>query len=197
MASKNPPRWADYKNKAKEAEKAGDWGAAAKYWDDAISVHPDRIPTPMIQYMKKHRDDALDKAELLRNPKKRKTGKAKKRTGKTEKAKSARRAVNIRVNVLSKNPKKRKAKKQTAAAARRRSPRPLDRLKRKYSGRRFVICAHTRGGKRFYETAERKFSSDRKKARVFPTFAGASKEAHKVLGRMPESVKSLNVEFAK
>ena len=136
---------------------------------------------------------------MAKMAKKRKSEKAKKRTGKTEKSKSARRAVNIKVNVLSKNPKKRKVtrvrKNRTPVAKRR--PIPRDGLKRKYSGRRFVICAHTRGGKRFYETADRKFTSDRKKARVFPTFVGASKEAHEILGRMPESVKSLNVEFAK
>jgi hypothetical protein len=110
------------------------------------------------------------------------------------KAISARRAVNIKVNVVSKNPKpkKRKAAKRPPAAR-----RAAKRVTRKRAApARFVICARTRKGKSFYETKARKFIADRKQARLFPSQAAASKEAHRMLAKMPATVRALAVERA-
>jgi hypothetical protein len=121
------------------------------------------------------------------------------------KATSARRAVNIKVNVVSKNPRKKSARaKPVSRRARakpvsRRAParRTAKRITRKRAAR-FVICARTRAGKRFYAAVgmPRKLIADRKRAKEFPSLAAAYKEAHGMLSRMPATVKTLAVERA-
>lgn len=124
----------------------------------------------------------------------------KKRAVKADKGKSARRAVNIKVNVVSKNPrrKKRQVTKRVARRVTKRAParRVAKRTTSKRKVSRFVICARTRGGKHFYETAAGKFIADRKQARLFPSQTAASKEAHRMLSKMPATVKALSVERA-
>jgi nitrogen fixation protein FixH len=113
--------------------------------------------------------------------------------GKGAKATSARRAVNIKVNVVSKNPKAKKRKPAKRRPVKRAAKRITSKRK---AATRFVICARTRSGKSFYETKARKFIADRKQARLFPSQAAASKEAHRMLAKMPATVKTLAVERA-
>lgn len=130
----------------------------------------------------------------------------KKRAPKADKGKSARRAVNIKVNVVSKNPRRKKRQVTKRAPVRRVAKRratkraPARRVAKRTTSKRkvsrFVICARTRGGKHFYETAAGKFIADRKQARLFPSQTAASKEAHRMLSKMPATVKALSVERA-
>jgi hypothetical protein len=117
---------------------------------------------------------------------------------KAGKPSSARRAVNIKVNVVSKNPRKRKTVRPKKKRARARSSPAAELMRRKRAKMKFIVCATTRKGKKYYfdGAAFKSGAAGLRGAQRFAKFDPATRKARSLLKRAAPAVASISVEKA-